>query len=132
MKDSDKITLTVGQIKRLIKESVMDDGIIKVIVDDALERFDYELRHNNSELENFRYKLWNTNQINENTIEVFWLTQDSFRSDEFDRFADLMQKQIEFSADNYDYRDEIIVKLIVQCRDGKFAGYGKKILNISY
>jgi hypothetical protein len=129
MKDTDKVTLTVRQLKRLLKESTSISSI-KKLANDIL----FQIEEDNFP-ENMRAKWSTVKNVNRNSATIQWITQEEFDDYDFETFVEEVRRAAEFFDQRYCEKSYGIVEPITLnveavCRDGKWLGYGNETITV--
>jgi hypothetical protein len=77
--------------------------------------------------DNMRLKSYDFRE-QDNTLYIEWVTQESFDSEDVNKFIDEVAAAIDFIADSLDFTEEFEAVIEVTSRDGKEYGYAKERL----
>ena len=77
--------------------------------------------------DNMRLKSYDFRE-QDNTLYIEWVTQESFNSEDVNKFIDEVAAAVDFIADSLDFIEEFEAVIEVTSRDGKEYGYAKERL----
>ena len=127
MKDTDKVTLTFGQLKSLITEAKSKRDPFKKFVTSVFnaideDNFPYEMRYKGADCEDI-------DEVN-HIGNIYWETEEDFDGYDFNKFIKEVRRCVKLKLPLYKditYPFKIKVKCI--SRDGRWAGYGTRTLS---
>ena len=127
MKNTDKITLTIGQLKRLIKEA-KETPIEKLgwVILNEINEASFE--------HSMRYKSVNVVDVDEEkkSATLFWMTQEGFDGYDFNQFMKEVRRAAKevVSRRKFKINDLVTFKVEAVGRDGRWAGYNTRKFTI--